>query len=132
MTTPPAPCHATGKDEPNGAPYFVEKILMGKVEHGPGGVRIHPRVRPVVHASSWIKMICDSPGSPFVALTHAEHARLADRDELALRVEELEAENAALRESQTSVDVQALASALVPTLSSHFSQKTGPKPKVPA
>lgn len=132
MEKPPAPCHATGKDERNGAPYFVERTLIAEVVAGPNGPQVRPRIRPLVHAASWIKTICDTPGSPYVALTRAEFARLQDRDELALRVEELEAEVAALRDTQTVVDVEALASSLVIPLRSHFASKPGPKPKTAA
>lgn len=130
---PPAPCHRTGKDEPaDGQPYFTENYLVAEVVKGPSGPQVLPRIKPIVHAASWIKTICQAPGSPFVLRTQAQAAQdEADRVELdgaRLRIEELEAEVALLREAP-GVDVQALAGALVVPLSDHFSRKTGPKPQ---
>lgn len=128
---PPAPCHITGKDAPDGGPYLVEDFHYAAVVAGESGPRVLPRILPVVHAASWIKRICDAPGSPFVAITHeqamAHEVTRDELDEARQRIEELEAEVASLT-AAPPIDVQALASALVIPLEGHFARKTGPKP----
>ena len=53
----------------------------------------------------------------------------AERDYLATRVEELEAEVASLRSTAASpIDVQALATALVVPLRQEWQRRPGPKP----
>jgi hypothetical protein len=124
---PPAPCHRTGKDEVTGGPYFVEKVLVAEVVAGPSGPQVRPRIRPIVHAASWIKTICDSPGSPFKALTADEIAvyenAVAERNDMALKIEELEQEI----EARKSLDGLIDTNALVVSLEQHFARKTGPK-----
>lgn len=58
----------------------------------------------------------------------ADHqATVEQRDDLAARVEELEAELYALRQTSSSIDVQALATALVVPLRQEWQRKPGPK-----
>ena len=128
---PPAPCHRTGKDDANGGPYFVEKTLVAEVVAGPNGPQVRPRIRPIVHAASWVKSMCDAPGSPFVALTReevADYEKTAEaHDDLLLKVEELEAEIEARKSLDGLIDTEAL----VISLEQHFAKKAGAKPRPP-
>ena len=136
VRTPPAPCEATGHDEPQRGPYYVERTLIAKVTMTPTGPRVLPRIKPLVHSAGHVKAICDAPGSPFVAITPDEaaaHVQTADDlAEARARVAELEAELDTLRAGIGAIDVQALASALVVPLRDEFRSKPGPKPKAAA
>lgn len=131
VTTPPAPCDATGNDEAARGPYYVEPTLIARVKLTDSGPRVIPRVKPLVHSAGHIKAICDAPGSPYIAITPEEaagHAEVAE--ELAsarARIEELESEIELLRSAAGAIDVQALASALVVPLREQFRLKPGPK-----
>lgn len=136
MDRPPAPCHRTGKDEPRpGQPFFVETTLIAEVFPGPNGPQVRPRIKPIVHAASWIQFMCDQPGSPFVLRTteqyEREQAELAELDAVRLENEELRAE-LSLRDEAPPVDVEALAGALIVPLESHFARKSGRRPKTAA
>lgn len=136
MERPPAPCHRTGKDEPKpGQPFFVENVLVAEVVAGPSGPQVRPRIRPLVHASSWIESMCKAPGSPFVLYSKHEAQRIeldrSELDSLRLENEELRAEFAMAHQA-APVDVEALAGALVVPLERHFARRTGPKPKAAA
>ena len=103
-------------------------------------IRVQPQVNTLYLSAQAIREMCNVPDSPLVAVSReaiegqeahiAEQAvMLGERDE---HIERLEAELATLRAGQSSVDVEALASALVIPLKSHFAAKTGPKPKAAA
>lgn len=132
MSRPPAPCHRTRRDEEKpGQPYFVEDHYIGEVMRGEDGLKIKPRVVPLVHSATWIQSICDAPGSPIKAMPVDEWQRfvvhaneLEDQNaELELQLDEARAEIASLRSIDGLIDTDAL----VTTLSEHFARKTGPK-----
>ena len=134
MTTPPAPCHATHKDEPNGAPYFVEDFLYGHVIRTPnGGTVTERRLRPLVNANSWIRAICEAPGSPYVAVPKEQHEATVRRmEEMRQEIEALQEANdnlnAILDETPPQIDL----SQFVEQLDDRYARKSGRKPKAPA
>ena len=106
-------------------------MLVAEVVAGPNGPQVRPRIRPIVHAASWVKSMCDAPGSPFVALSHEEFdsyvVASVERDDLLLKVEELEAEIEARKSLDGLIDTEAL----VISLEQHFAKKAGAKPRPP-
>lgn len=120
-------CHRTGKDDPRQGPYFVESFAYSQVVSGPEGQR-WSQVRPLVHAASFIRTVCDSPGSPFVLFTIDEAAqREAELDELRERVAELEIQ---LEESRSGpIDMEALTNNVVSMLEARLPKRPGPKPR---
>ncbi len=137
VQAPPAPCYATGNDEPARGPYYVESIMVARIGMGAdGALRPQTPVRPVVLSVGHLRTICDDPRSPVRLITPEEAAaHLQAADDLAgarERIAELESELAALRSGLGAIDVQALASALVVPLRDEFARKTGPKPKAAA
>lgn len=125
---PPAQvaCHRTGKDDAKQGPYFVEAFAYSQVVSGPEGQR-WSQVKPLVHAASFIRSVCDAPGSPFVLFTIDEAAqREAELDELRERVAELELQ---LEEARSGpIDHDVFISNVVSILDSRYAKKTGPKP----
>lgn len=112
---PPAPCHVSGKDEPKPyQPFFVEGFHYAEVTRGPQGPVATGRVRPLVHAASWIKRMCDAPGSPFVCLTVEEAAAFEaarqDREDLLIELDEARAQ---IAELEQHVSPSSLAKAVV-------------------
>ena len=75
--------------------------------------------------------MCDAPGSPWVALSReavADYEKtVAERDDLLLKVEELEAEIEARKSLDGLIDTEAL----VISLEQHFAKKAGAKPRPP-
>jgi len=133
--TPPVPCHITGRIEAKpGQPYLVEEYLHSPAVAAPDGKNLMPapRLRPLVHAASQIRRVCELPGSPFVLLTREEAAEQEairkHRDELLSEVEELTAELETLRSNTGAIDVQALANGLVIQLDERYARKAGRKP----
>lgn len=124
---PPAQvaCHRTGKDDAKQGPYFVEAFAYSQVVSGPEGQR-WSQVKPLVHAASFIRSICESPGSPFVLYTIDEAAqREAELDELRERVAELELQ---LEEVHSGpIDADALMDNLVSIMDRRYARKPGPK-----
>jgi len=57
-----------------GQPYLVEEYLHSPAVAAPDGKNLMPapRLRPLVHAASQIRRVCELPGSPFVLLTKEE------------------------------------------------------------
>ena len=118
-------CHRTGKDDPRQGPYFVEAFAYSQVVSGPEGQR-WSQVRPLVHAASFIRSICESPGSPFVLYTIDEAAqREAELDDLRERCAELELQ---LEEVHSGpIDADALMDNLVSIMDRRYARKPGPK-----
>ncbi len=112
---PPNPCHRTQKDEPKeGQPYFLESFHYIDVVRGPQGPQAAHRTKQLVHAASWIKSMCDTPGSPFVCLTVEEaaeyEAKAQDRDDLLIELDEARAQ---IAELEQHVSPSTLAEAVV-------------------
>ena len=133
VDTPPVPCHITGRVEAKpGQPYLIEEYLHSPAVAAPDGKNLMPapRLRPLVHAASQIRRVCELPGSPFVLLTK-EEAEDADalRDEnnvLKTRVEDLEAQLEEARALQGAVD-KVLSNGLLERLDARYAKKPGPK-----
>lgn len=126
---PPNPCHRTQKDEPKpGQPYFLESFHYIDVIRGPQGPQAAHRTKQLVHAASWIKSMCDTPGSPFVCLTVEEAAELEaksqDRDDLLIELEEARAQ---IAELEQHVNPTTLAQAVVVELAKVQKQKNSPR-----
>lgn len=127
----PFRCRRTGLDAAADGPFFEESLAYAEAGVG------DDRELTLYHSPAWILSMCSQPGSPLVAMTREQfdeqQAELADsaadRESLSNRVEELEAEVALLRQTNSAIDVQALTNGLVVSLEEHFAKKTGPKPK---
>lgn len=137
---PPAPCHRTGKQEPNGGPYFVEDHYTADVKMGERGPQVLPRIRPLVHSASFIKRICDAPGSPWVAVDpavlegqeaqiEAQAQMIAD---LEATIDELRGQIETMRSIDMRLDADALAERVVIQLEDRLPKRPGPKPKAAA
>lgn len=130
VTTPrkaPYKCRRSGRDTEAEGPYFEDSLPYCE-EAG------DDRELTQYISVGWLKAIADAPGSPIVVLDYTEHqALLSQIDDLTAQVEALDAKIAEPPETVVSpVDVEALASALVIPLQSHFAKRPGPKPKAAA
>lgn len=128
---PPAPCHATGRQETGGEWYVVEDFRYAPVVlEDNGQLRILPTPRQLVTAASVFERICRAQGSPFAAVPREQvavyEAAVAERDDLAARVEELEAELAEARALAGTVD-KVLSNGLMERLDARYAKKPGPK-----
>ena len=122
----PYRCRRTGQDSVAAGPYFEESL--GYCE-APGD----DREMTLYHSVQWLQHMAEAPGSPLVVMHRDDH------ETLMARMHTLEVENDDLRqrydESQSSpnpqapIDIEALASALVIPLESHFARKAGRKPR---
>lgn len=125
----PFRCRRTGLDGAADGPFFEESLAYAEAGVG------DDRELTLYHSPAWILSMCEQPGSPLVAMTEdqylemqqAEAEVMAERDTLAMRVEELEAEVASLRELSGAVD-KVLSNGLLERLDERYSRKTGPKP----
>ena len=127
----PFRCRRTGLDGAADGPFFEESLAYAEAGVG------DDRELTLYHSPAWIMSMCSQPGSPLVALTTEQYTDLqaeladaqAERAELALRLEERDAELARLNSVNSAIDVQALTNGLVVSLEEHFAKKSGPKPK---
>lgn len=129
----PHRCRRTGLSSPGDGPYFEESVRYWAEPND-------DREMTLYHSVTWIRQVCDAPGSPLVVRTadedaaevRAHEALKARATELESRVLALEAElteaRRDLRSQKAIVDVDALAEALGPVLeremAQHFSRKT--------
>ena len=131
----PVPCRATGRDD-SGGPFVVEDIRMFRAEMTAEGVQLGSTyAMPLVASASYVRRMCDAPGSPFVLLTRDQFAEMnalaGEHGALTARVAELEAELESARALESTVD-KVLSNGLLERLDERFAKKTGPKPKAAA
>lgn len=127
----PFRCRRTGLDAAADGPFFEESLAYAEAGVG------DDRELTLYHSPAWILSMCSQPGSPIVAMMRDEYEALEANSanvgaliyEQETRIEELEAEVALLRQTNSAIDVQALTNGLVVSLEEHFAKKTGPKPK---
>ena len=134
---PPYRCHKTHLDGQEDGPYFTESFAYFEGFLHPDRGDIVPVGAPVnlIHSARWIRDMCSAPGSPFVLLDredwerrNREHTKLiADYDDLAVQVDELEAEVRRLRE-QNPTSPAAIAEALRAEMDERYARKSGRKP----
>lgn len=125
-------CHRTLKSRPDEGPFFEEDFTY--VEQG------GERELRLYHSASWVRQMCETPGSPFVLRTNEQAERDADllatldqeRLDLRARIDTLEAEladaHARIKENRAIVDVTALAEAVGPVLQREMAQHFARKP----
>lgn len=130
---PPMRCHRTYKARPEEGPFFEEDFLY--TEYG------GDRELRMYHAASWVREMCEAPGSPFVLRTREQAERDAgllaaleeDRAAMQERIAALEAELDGRPPAPAPLDADALAAALHPrlveSLGNTFARKPGRKPR---
>lgn len=134
---PPFRCHRTHADSEADGPYFESAFAFfeGVLDPNRGEVVPAPGPPRTLYISArHLRDICSAPGSPFVLLDRAdwerrnqEHAKLiADYDDLAAQVDDLEAEVRRLRE-QNPTSVSAIAEAVAAELDERYARKSGPR-----
>lgn len=138
---PPHVCAFTRSDQPDVGPFVKTPLAyLTPVQDEAGEMRIVPVINTLYLSAQAIREMCETAGSALKAIPRDQYdalatneARLAmELDDAQERIRELESALELAESGQTSVDVEALASALVVPLRSHFAAKPGPKPKAAA
>lgn len=135
VSQPPAPCHATRRDQAQYGPFHVGDLKYAPVRQMPDGqVRALPQILPLVTAASHFQTMMSEPGCPFRLLTKDEDAaRNAYIADLEQQVAELELQVQEERTArQAPIDIEALTNNVVVALSDRLPRKPGPKPKTAA
>lgn len=138
---PPHVCPFTRSGAPDVGPFVQTPLAyLTPVQDEQGEMRIVPVINTLYLSAQAIREMCAEPGSPLVAVDRTKHDALAtnearlsiELDAAEQRIRELESALEIAESHQNAVDVEALASALVVPLRSHFAAKSGPKPKAAA
>lgn len=127
---PPAPCHATKRDQRLNGPYWVDDSLVMPMQVSPDGLSPLGRPRLLVTAASHFNTIMSADRSPFILVPRDEDAALR------AYVEDLEAEIAELKSaleeaSASPIDERALLDNVRSIVRDEMRRpdKSGPNPK---
>jgi hypothetical protein len=127
----PHKCHRLNSGAEEHGPYFEESFDYIDPRDPNVGAYGEGQALRLYHSAAWLREICEKPGSPFVLLSPDEFERLrneaydrSDVDAAELRIEELEAEVASLREQSGGLDE----GKLIDLLDRRYAKKPGRKP----